>query len=139
MLKQPLTHSLFTWLFLTTGIFAIVGSFYCWGEGWLFSQRNLSNVLIPLADLIVSGPLSIISAYGLWSKRGWGIYAALLSSGVYLFGSVLVFITITWNGSPYPIQLIIPAISGMSIAILFFVWVVKNYYTQKKFYTTQGK
>ncbi len=123
-IKSQRTFSVFAWLFFTTGVFAIIGSLFSWGEGWLFSNFNISNGLIPLADLILSGPISMIAAYGLWVKRAWGIYLGLFTSGIYGFGSVLVFISVIWNGSPYPIQLVVPPLAGLSIAISFFCWVI---------------
>jgi hypothetical protein len=124
--KESKVYSLFAWLFFTTGVFAIIGSLFSWGEGWLFNQFNLSNGLIPLGDLILTAPLSLIAACGLWFKKVWGIYTGLLTSGIYIYGSLLVFISVVWNGRPYPIQLIIPPIFGLSIAIFYFIWVVKK-------------
>lgn len=124
--KLPSADALFALLFFTTGIFAVAGSLVSWGEGWLFSQSRLSTVLLPLGDLILTGPLSLVSAYALWSKRGWGIYTGLLTSGIYLFGSVLVFISLIWTGKPYPLRLIIPPIFGVSIAVSFVIWVMRG-------------
>ncbi len=132
MKKESKIYSVFAWLFFTTGLFAIVGSLFCWGEGWLFNQFNLSNGLIPLADLILTTPLSLIAAYGLWFKKVWGVYIGLLTSGIYIFGSVLVFITVIWKGSPYPVQLIIPPVAGLLIAISFFTLAVKNNPSKKQ-------
>ncbi|TAE48234.1 MAG: hypothetical protein EAZ89_15555 [Bacteroidetes bacterium] len=127
MRPKPLSpHTLFAWLFLTTGIFAVAGSLFSWGEGWLFSQSQLSRVLLPWGDLILTGPLSLLSAYAVGSKRAWGIYTGLLTSGMYLFGSVLVFISLIWAGKPYPLRLIIPPIAGVSIAVSLFIWVMRG-------------
>jgi len=130
--RSRIANSLFAWLFFTTGVFSIVGSLFSWGEGWLFDQFNLSSGLIPLGDLILTAPLSLIAAYGLWCKKVWGIYTGLLTSGIYSFGSVLVFISVIWKGSPYPVQLIIPPVVGCVISISFFIVVVKNNPSKKQ-------
>jgi hypothetical protein len=51
---------------------------------------------------------------------------ALVTIGIYTFGSVLVFISLTWNGYPYPIQLIIPPIFGTVFSAIFYVKVVNT-------------
>lgn len=109
---------LFSWLFLLTGIFAILGGLYTWGEGVIFNQNELVQVLIPWADIVLTGPVSIISAYGLSKGRNWGGKLGLTTSGIYVFGSLLVFISMIWNGN-YSILLLIPAISGFCIGVAF--------------------
>lgn len=123
---------LFSIFFFTTGLFAFVGSLFCWGAGWLFEQTNLLNIILPLADLILTAPLSILTAYGIASQKYWGIYLGIFTSGIYSLGSILVFIMVLWNGNPYPLQLIIPPIFGLSISILYVIWVLKNYKTKFK-------
>lgn len=123
-LKKDL--DVFALFFLLTGIFAIVGSLFTWGDGWLFSQSDLLKSLIPLADLIVTGPISIISAFGIWNQKRWGIYLAMMCSGIYIFGSALVYIMLVWKGSPYPPELFIPPLFGMVFSTLFFVKVLES-------------
>jgi hypothetical protein len=125
--KSQSIYSIYAWLFFLTGVFAIVGSLFSWGNGWLFSNFKLSTGLIPLSDLIITGPISIATAFGLWHKKDWGMYIGLVTSGIYIFGSVQVFVSLLWNGSPYPIQLIIPPIAGLSIAISFVFYQIKNH------------
>ncbi|NBV13450.1 MAG: hypothetical protein EBS07_05185 [Sphingobacteriia bacterium] len=72
---------LFSLLFFTTGLFAFVGSLFCWGEGWLFEQTNLLNIILPLADLILTAPLSILTAYGIASQKYWDLYFAGVKDG----------------------------------------------------------
>jgi hypothetical protein len=117
---------LFAWLFLSTGIFAIVGSLFTWGRGWLFYQKDLTISLIPLADLIFTAPLSLLAGYGIWAKKSWGIVLGLVTSGVYMFGSVQVYIMVFWKVPPYPLLLVIPPLFGFGIALSFLIWVLKH-------------
>lgn len=112
-------------LFILTGIFAIVGALYTWGDGIIFSQSELAKTLIPWADIILTGPLSIICGYGILKSRYWGESLSLLVSGIYIFGSLLVFISIFWN-SNYSIFLIIPALSGLLIGLGYTVFTIKE-------------
>jgi hypothetical protein len=103
-------------LFILTGVFAIAGGLYTWGDGNIFAQNELVKVLIPWADIILTGPLSIVCGYGILKKHHWGQVFGLLTSGIYIFGSVLVFISMVWNND-YSVYLIIPALSGFLIGV----------------------
>lgn len=112
-------------LFLLTGIFAILGGLYTWGDGSIFLQTELLTVLIPWADVIFTGPISLISSYGILKNKRWGNVCGLLTSGTYIFGSILVFITIFWNTN-YSLFLFIPSVSGLLIGIGFFLSEIKK-------------
>lgn len=111
-------NRIFGILFLCTGIFAIVGGLCTWGIGNIFYQKELINVLIPWADIILTGPLSIICGYGILKKQNWGQILGLCTSGIYVFGSILVFISIVWNND-YSLHLIFPACFGFFIGLIF--------------------
>lgn len=112
-------------LFILTGIFAIAGGLFTWGDGSIFSQTELLNVLLPWADIILTGPLSLISGYGILKNLKWAKIIGLLTSGIYIFGSVLVFITIVWNNN-YSVFLILPSVSGFLIGSCFVVFTIKE-------------
>lgn len=107
-------------LFILTGFFAIIGGLYTWGDGSIFQQTELLKVLIPWADILLTGPLSLISGYGILKRKPWGHFLGLFISGIYVFGSLLVFISIFWN-KDYSIYLIVPALSGSLIGVGFTV------------------
>jgi len=113
---------IFGWLFLSTGIFSIVSSLFAWGEGWLFSLANFNSFsfILPMVDLLTTAPCSIISAYGILKYKTWGISWGILTAGMYIFGSVLVWIQIITKGLPYNPALIIPSVSGFAIASCYF-------------------
>lgn len=112
-------------LFILTGTFAILGGFYTWGNGSIFSQTELLTVLIPWADIVLTGPLSIITGYGILNKKNWGEIFGLITSGIYIFGSVLVFITIIWNND-YSIFLLVPSLSGFFIGTSFAIFKIRD-------------
>ena len=119
-------HKIFAGLFLATGVFAIVGALFTWGEGWLFTQRDGCLSLIPWADLMVAGPLSLLAGYGLWLKKKWGIRVGLLTCGIYLYGSAMVYIQVITQGAPYPIRLLVPPAFGLGIVCSFLIWINKR-------------
>jgi len=119
------TSKFFSWLFLSTGVFAIVGALYTWGDGPIYDQKDLLIVLVPWADLLITGPLSILAAFGVWKFRSWGFILGLMVCGIYLFGSALVYITLIWNGAPYPPELLYPPILGIGFGIAYPIWLLK--------------
>ena len=121
-------NKLFGILFLATGCFAIVGGLCTWGVGNIFFQQELENVLIPWADIILTGPLSLICGYGILKKQHWGQILGLCTSGIYVFGSILVFISIFWN-KDYSACLIVPALFGFLIGICFTILSLLNQQT----------
>ena len=119
-------NKLFALLFFSTGIFAIVGSIFTWGEGWLFIQPHKCNTLLPWADLILTAPLSLTAAYGIWARKKWWRVIGSMTCGVYLFGSVLVYLQIFWEYEPFTLQLLIPPVFGLGIVCAFLVLVIKH-------------
>ena len=78
-----------------------------------------------MADLLTTAPLSIITAYGILTKKRWGSTFGILTVGIYLFGSIVVFITLLWKGQPYSILYLIPSVTGFVFALTYFIWVQK--------------
>jgi hypothetical protein len=113
-------------LFILTGVFAIAGGLYTWGDGSIFSQTELLSVLVPWADIILTGPISLISGYGIFKNMNWGKILGLLTSGIYTLGSVLVFITIIWNND-YSVFLLVPSISGFLLGAGYVAIAIKDW------------
>ncbi|MHA2104540.1 MAG: hypothetical protein ACW981_14020 [Candidatus Hodarchaeales archaeon] len=112
-------------LFLT-GIFALVGSLYTWGDGFLFSALPGTDLSLFVADLIITTPFSFISAYGFWNLRRWGLYLGWFTAGVYIYGSAIVYIMVLQQGPPYPMDLVIPPVFGIIISGGLMIWSWKN-------------
>jgi len=118
-------------LFILTGIFAIAGGLYTWGDGSIFSQTELLKVIIPWADIILTGPISLICGIGIMKNLYWGKIFGLVTSGIYILGSIIVFITIIWNND-YSLYLIIPSICGLLIALGFISFTFNEYNHKNK-------
>lgn len=118
-------NRVFGLLFLLTGIFAMAGGLYTWGDGSILDQNELVKVLVPWADIIFTGPLSLLCGYGILKNRYWGQILGLVTSGIYVFGSILVFISMYWN-KDYAVLLIIPAFSGLLIGTGFITLMLKT-------------
>ncbi len=118
-------NKVFGVLFVLTGIFALLGGFYTWGKGSIFDQTELIEVWIPWADIILTGPLSLICGYGVLKNLFWGKVLGLVNCGVYILGSALVYISTVWDAN-YTLALIIPALLGLIISIGFIVWIIQT-------------
>lgn len=112
-------------LFILTGVFAIAGGLYTWGDGSIFEQSDLVKVLIPWADIILTGPLSLVCGIGIIKKKYWGPILGIATSGIYVFGSVLVFISMLWN-KDFSLFLLVPASSGLLIGLGYIVLALKK-------------
>jgi hypothetical protein len=130
-------NKMFGILFILTGVFAIVGGLYTWGEGNIFIQNELVKAWIPWADIIFTGPLSLICGYGILRNYYWGKILGLSTSGIYVFGSVLVFISMVWNRD-YSFFLLIPALSGLLIGMAFTVLAIKEKWIITELHNHQG-
>jgi len=119
-------NKLFGNLFILTGIFAIVGGGYTWGDGIIFNQNQLIKVWIPWADVLLTGPLSIICGIGIFKNLSWAKILGVATSGIYVFGSIMVFISIVWDKN-YSIYLIMPAVCGLLIGVSYiFHYLIKH-------------
>lgn len=108
--------------FICLGIFAIIGGLYSWGSGPITNQQELIEVLIPWGDILVTGPLSLICAYGIIKSTHWGYVLGVMVCGIYIFGSALVYISLVWQGAPYPPQVAIPPLGGILFSVSYTIW-----------------
>ena len=109
-------------MLLLTGIFAIIGGLYTWGEGFIFNAPTGTDLRIFIADILIAGPFSILASLGLWKCKLWGLLFSWFVSGVYLYGSVAVYVMIFQNGSPYPFELILPPLAGTCLSFVLIFW-----------------
>lgn len=126
MNQTDFSRRAYGWLFLSTGIFAIVGALFTWGSGWLFAKDDLSESIIPMADLLIAGPFSVLAGIGLLAAKRWGKILGIACSGIYIYGSIQVYFLLIRNGPPYPWQLLVPPIFGLGIAFSFMYLIYKR-------------
>lgn len=111
---------------IATGIFAAVGSLYTWGNGLLFFTPTDVDLGIFIADLIVAAPVSLIAGIGFWNLRRWGLFMSLFAVGVYIYGSVQVYVFVLQTSS-YSLTYIIPPIFGIGLSTGLIIWTWKNF------------
>ena len=104
------------------GVFAFFGSVFLWGEGFVFSFPEGVSVAFPLTDILVNAPASIVAAVGLWTLKRFGYPASQFVAGFYIYASVYIFIELAENGPPYPIEILLPQVLAVIVAVCLVVF-----------------
>jgi len=112
----------FAILFLIIAVFAVIASLFTWGSGYLFSEEISSRSLLPIVDLLVTFPLSVLSGIYLLKNRSIGYILGLVLAGTLLFGSVAVYVSI-YIENEYNLELFIPPISGILLGFSYVYWI----------------
>lgn len=118
----PLSLRIMSVVLFLFAIFAFLGSVFLWGEGFLFSFPEGVSVAFPLTDILVNAPASIVAAVGLWSMKGIGYPASQFVAGFYIYASVYIFIELAENGPPYPIEILLPQVLAVILAVCLVVF-----------------
>ncbi len=121
LMKPP--RVVFTLFFMFTGLFAVVGGLFTWGKGWILTHEVEADVLIPLADVVLAGPTSLVTTWALYRKKDWGILLGLMVAGMYLFGSVQVYIRVGFHDGPCPWEWVVPPVAGIGFSLAYVAWV----------------
>ena len=66
-----------------------------------------------ITDLILTAPLSIVAAIGLYRRSRWGKRLSVFVAGIYAYGSIGVYVILAVNGPPYSVLYVIPAAFGL--------------------------
>ena len=107
-----------SWLFILTGLFAIIGALFSWGSGWLFDQPSSPATSLIYADLILAGPLAVLAGILKLNNLKYANAALLTSSGLMIYGSVQVWVMILMNQVPNNALFWIPSIFGFALALI---------------------
>lgn len=121
MARIELVFRVFGLVFILFGLFAIGGSILLWGEGFYFTFPKDLDLAIPTADIFVNGPASILTGIGLWRMRKWGYAMAWFTAGLYMYGSVEIFVWAFQDGKLTP-EIVIP--QSLAVATALFVMVI---------------
>ena len=126
--SAPLSIRLLAIMLILFGVFAFIGSLFLWGEGFLFSFPEEIDLAFPLTDILINAPASIIAAVGLWYLKRFGYPASQFVAGFYVYASVYIFIEVFQSGPPYPLEIILPQVLAVIVAIclVIFGWRYQN-------------
>ena len=126
--KAPIPVKILSILLFLFGVFAFVGSMFLWGEGFILSFPEGVDYSFPIADILVNAPASIIAAIGLWKLKRYGYVVSQFVAGFYIYASVEIFVDVAQAGPPYPMEIILPQVLGVIVAVflVFYLWRIKD-------------
>lgn len=104
------------------GLSAFFGSVFLWGEGFILQFPPGVDYAFPITDILVNAPASIIAAIGLWKLRRYGYVAAQFVAGFYVYASVEIFVEVIQSGPPYPVEIVVPQVLAVAVAIALVVY-----------------
>ncbi|MHA2164180.1 MAG: hypothetical protein ACXABF_17350 [Candidatus Thorarchaeota archaeon] len=110
------------------GIFALVGSLFLWGEGFILNFPEGVDYSFPIADILVNAPANVIAAVGLWRLKRYGYVASQFCAGFYMYASVEIFVKISQGDLPASLEIILPQVIaiGVALSLLFYLWRVQE-------------
>ena len=129
-MKAPIQVRILAILLFLISLFAFFGSLFMWGKGFLFSFPQGADYRYPVTDILVNAPASMIAAIGLWGMRRYGYVASQFVAGFYIYASVEIFVEMLQTGPPYPIEIIVPQVSAVLIAVILvvYLWRIQEFF-----------
>jgi len=119
--KRPEMITILSILLVLFGLAALFGSLFLWGEGFILNFPEGVDLGLPAADILINAPASILTAIGLWGMRRWGKYMAWFTAGFYLYASVEIFAHYAQLGELSKIEITLPQIVAVIVAILVMI------------------
>ena len=115
-------------------LLAFFGSLFMWGEGFLLTFPQGADYRFPITDILVNAPASMIAAIGLWRMRRYGYVASQFVAGFYIYASVEIFIEVVQTGPPFAIEIIIPQVIAVAVAVILvvYLWRIQELFGNKK-------
>jgi hypothetical protein len=125
---RPLGVTVLAVLLMLFGLLAFFGSLFLWGGGFLLSFPAGVDLALPVTDILVNAPASILAAIGLWRLARWGYAASQFVAGFYTYASVDIFVMVAQKGPPYPVAIILPQVLALIVAaaLVFYLWRIRT-------------
>ena len=132
--KSPIPVRILAILLFLFSLFAFFGSLFMWGEGFLLSFPQEADYRYPITDILVNAPASMIASIGLWGMRRYGYVAAQFVAGFYIYASVEIFVEVVQTGPPYSIEIIVPQVLALALAVILvvYLWRIKELFGGRK-------
>ncbi|MEN8240349.1 MAG: hypothetical protein ABFS17_00375 [Chloroflexota bacterium] len=109
------------------GVFALLGSVFLWGQGFILNPPEGVDLAFPVADTLINAPASILTGIGFWRMRKWGFALAWFTAGFYLYASVEIFVHALQEGIlTSALEITIPQVAAVLVALVTMVVTWKN-------------
>lgn len=124
--NTPIFLRVLSVLLFLFGLFAFFGSLFMWGEGFLLRFPEGVDYTFPITDILVNAPASMLAAVGLWKLKRYGFVAAYFVAGFYIYASVEIFVRVFQGGPPYALEILLPQILAVIVAVALIIYLWKN-------------
>ena len=114
--ERPVSLTFLALVLALFGAFAFVGSIFLWGEGFIMTAPEGTDIAFPVTDILVNTPASWLTAVGLWRLRRLGYLGSYFVAGFYVYASVYIFVEVFHGGPPFPVEIVIPQMLAMLVA-----------------------
>jgi hypothetical protein len=130
--KAPIMLKILAGLLILLGLFAGLGSFLLWGQGFLFAFPKGVKLASPVADFFINFPLSILAGIGLWRMKMYGFVTAQFVAGFYIYASVLIFVDMFQGELPLSPEIWAPQLLAVIIALVlvYGLWPLRDKFSQ---------
>lgn len=118
----PLFLKLLSVLLFAFGILALFGSIFLWGEGFILRPLAGVDISLPIADILINAPASILAAVGLWRLRRVGYLASYFVAGFYLYASVFILVDVFVERPPEFWAILIPQVLAVLVALTLLLY-----------------
>jgi uncharacterized membrane protein (DUF2068 family) len=120
--KSPISFKILGVIYALFGVFALIGSVFLWGEGFLLNPPEGVDLAFPVADTLINAPASLLTGIGLWRMRKWAYPMAWFTAGFYLYASVEIFVHAAQEGILLTaVEISIPQVAAVIVAIVTMV------------------
>jgi hypothetical protein len=132
--RPPIPVRILAILLFLFSLFAFFGSLFMWGEGFLLQFPEGADYRFPVTDILVNAPASMIAAIGLWGMRRYGYVASQFVAGFYVYASVEIFVEVVQTGPPYAIEIIVPQVMAVGVAVILvvYLWRIREMFGGKR-------
>lgn len=118
----PLVLKVLGGLLVAFGIFAFGGSSFLWGQGFILDPPAGMSVALPLADILINAPASIVAGIGLWQLRRFGYLAGYFVAGLYLYASAFIIVEAFEQRPPDFWAILVPQLLAVVVAVGLLVY-----------------
>lgn len=118
------------------GLFALIGSLFVWGQGFILNVPEGTDLGYPITDLLINVPATLIAATGLWRMKRFGYVAAQFVAGFYIYASVEILVDLWQHGAASTTEyfaILIPQILAVivALALVIYLWTIQDRFFSK--------
>lgn len=110
------------------GLMALLGSLFLWGQGFILQFPAGVDYSFPVTDILVNAPACVIAGVGLWTCRRYGYIAAQFAAGVFMYGSVEIFVQAVQGTLSSGPEILIPQTLAVVVTLflVLYLWRIQH-------------